>query len=332
MKTRRLKHCVVINTVVMVMLSLYLFLLPAFILIVNLRDPGLRRAQTPRFAFRWHRALTPRYERWARERLAAGPAPGLHDLGVSGSEWPLFGSVFYLWATEDLQQAVERNPSLSRHQPKDYARQAITAATALVVDPGQATWVKEYWGEDYLNQDNLFYRMLLISAMTSYEQLIHDGRYLEPLRDQTESLARELDDSDYGLLDDYPGYSYPVDIAVAIAAIKRADTILGTDHSAFVQRALRGFQDKRLDQDTGLPGYLVSKHTGQARDVARGIGLSFMLTWAADLWPDTARQWYQRYERHYWQEDFWFAGFREYAHDIQVPWIQFNDPDSRSGF
>ena len=170
--------------------------------------------------------------------------------------------------------------------------------------------------------------MLLISAMACYERLIGDGQYLEPLRHHTESLARALDASPHGLLEDYPGYSYPVDIVAAIAAIRKADTVLGTDHRDFVQRALRGFQDTRLHKDTQLPGYLADKFTGEATDVARGIGLSFMLAWAADLWPATASQWYDRYERHYWQEDAWFAGFREFSHDIEVPWFQFNDPDA----
>ncbi|MCP4454347.1 MAG: hypothetical protein GY809_23050 [Planctomycetes bacterium] len=328
MKRLQLKHCVYVNAAIMVSLALYLFLIPAVWLVVHLNDPGLSSSQTPRFAFRWHRSLTPRYEQWAKARLAAGPVPSLDELGVSGTEWPVFGSVFYLWATDDLQQAVEKDPSLSRKHPRDYARHAIKAATALVVDPGQATWVKEYWGDNYLNQDNLFYRMLLISAMTSYERLIQDGLYIETLRSHTESLAAELDASPHGLLDDYPDRCYPVDIVAAIAAIKRADTVLGTDHEAFVQRALRGFEGTRLHPDTALPGYLAHKHTGQTRDVARGIGLSFMLIWAADLWPETAQDWYQKYEQQFWQEGFWCAGFREYSRDIDVPWLQMNDPDA----
>ena len=141
-KSLQAKHCVYANSVIMVALSLYFFLIPAVMLVVDLNDPGLSSGQTPRFAFRWHRSLSAKYEGWARERVAAGPAPALDDLGVAGTDWPVFGSVFYLWATEALQQAVEENPSLSPRQPKDYAREAIRAAAALVVDSNQATWVK----------------------------------------------------------------------------------------------------------------------------------------------------------------------------------------------
>lgn len=320
--------CVYINTGMMVLLSLYFFLIPAGLLIHDLNDPGLASDKMPRCLLRWHRSLSPKYEKWARHRLSLGPAPGLEEAGVAGTEWPVFGSVFYLWATEFLQDAVNRDPSLVTRQPRDYARGAIQAATALVVDPNQATWIRDYWGKDYLTEKNLFYRMMLISAMVSYEKLIGNNTYIEPLRTQVESLSQELDDSTYGLVEDYPGYTYPIDIVAAIAAIQRADTVLGTDHAEFVQRSVRGFQGTRLHKDTELPGYLAHAQRGYTQDCARGIGLSFMLIWAPELWPDTARDWYQKYERHFWQEDGWFAGFREYSKDIDVGWLEMNDPDA----
>ena len=131
MKPLQPKLCVYANSAIMVALSLYFFLIPAVMLLVDLNDPGLSSGQTPRFAFRWHRSLSPKYERWARERVAAGPASGLSGLGVSGTEWPVFGSVFYLWATEALQRAVEEDPSLSPREPKDYARASPGARRSL---------------------------------------------------------------------------------------------------------------------------------------------------------------------------------------------------------
>ena len=325
---KTLKTWVYVNATIAVALSLYLFLVPAAILVRDLRDPGLRGGQIPHCAFRWHKSLSPKYERWARQRVASGRAGHLTTGNIAGTEWPLFGSVFYLWATEALQEAVQENPSFCRTPPSRYARGAIEAAAALVADPNHADWVKQYWGPGYLEKENLFYRMLLISALTSYQKLSDDAKYEELLRRQVESLAKELEESPYGLLDDYPGQCYPIDIVPAIAAIRRADAVLRTDHSAFVARAIRGFQEERLDRHTGLPAYLVDSKTGRAQDSARGVGLSFMLTWAPQLWPRTARDWYAEYERQFWQQGTWLAGFREYPRDVDVGWLALNDVDA----
>jgi len=320
--------CVYANTVLAVVLSTYFFVLPVVTVVRALGDTGLFGQGVPRCAFRWHRALSPKYERWARRRVTAGAASRLTTGDIAGTEWPLFGSVFYLWATEALQQAGQQDSTLCPVPPSQYARGAIEAAAALVADPNHAGWVHQHWGDDYLERENLFYRMLLISGLTSYQKLLGDARYENLLREQVESLAKELDESPHGLLDDYPGQCYPVDIVPAIAAIRRADMVLGTDHAPFVARAVRGFQGESLDPHTGLPAYVVSSRTGKAQDSARGVGLSFMLIWAPEVWPQVAEGWYAEYERQFWQEGTWLAGFREFPRGIEVGWFNMTDVDA----
>ncbi len=325
---KQLTLCVTVNAAIITFLSVYVLLIPAGMLIHDLRDPGFHSGSIPKCVFRWHGALSPKYEKWARGRVESGAAAKLSTRNISGTEWPVFGSVFYLWATEALQEAFETDPNVAPSAPRDYARGAIEAAAALVVDPNHASWVRDHWGDTYLEKEDLFYRMLLISGLTSYQKITGKAQYEKLLRSQVESLARELDESPYGLLDDYPGQCYPVDILPAIAAIRRADTVLGTDHSAFAARAIRGFQETRLDEHTGLPAYLVDSKTGRARDSSRGVGLSFMLIWAPELWPETARDWYVKYEQQFWQQGRWLAGFREYPKDVNVGWLVFNDVDA----
>ena len=308
---KHLAVCAYGNAGVVLFLSVYLFLLPAGMLIHDVHDPALYTGQVPRFAFRWHRALSIKYESWARRRVGSGSAAELSVKDISGTEWPVFGSVFYLWATEALQEAWEKDPALASMMPKEYARGAIEAAAALVVDPNHASWVKKHWGDDYLERENLFYRMLLISGLTSYQKLTGDDTNQALLEAQVESLSQEIDESPFGLLDDYPGQCYPVDVLPAIAAIQHSDEVLGADHSAFVDRALRAFEGDRLDGYTGLPAYKAYSRTGVGIGNARGVGLSFMLTWAPGLWLETARDWYGRYEKHFWQEGWMLAGFRE---------------------
>jgi len=107
-----------------------------------------------------------------------------------------------------------------------------------------------------------------------------------------------------------------VDILPAIAAIHRADEVLGTDHSQFVERAVRAFQDDAVDELTGLPTYIADSHTGQGYGPARGVGIAFMLIWAPQLWDDTAQDWYASYDHHFWQREWATAGFREFSKEL----------------
>ena len=313
----KLTGFVYINAILLAVLAFYFFFYPALIIIHDLNDPGLRSGDTPpRFAYDWHRSLSPKYETWARERVASGDAAAMSVYDISGTEWPIFGTVFYLWATESLQETWERDASLARVAPKEYARGAIEASAALVSDPNHAGWVKKHWGDEYLARENLFYRMLLISGLTSYQKLTGEDKYETLLRGQTESLAQELDQSPYGLLEDYPGQTYPVDILPAIAAIRRADAVLGTDHSKFAERAIRAFQGDAVDELTGLPTYIADSDTGQGYGPARGVGIAFMLIWAPHLWKDTSQEWYASYDQHFWQREWATAGFREFSKEL----------------
>jgi hypothetical protein len=316
---RRLKVAARINLALAVVIAAYFFFLPGFTVVRDLADPALRTDATPRAARRLFRSLTPRYRRWAETRMAGTEATRLTADEIAATEWPLFGSVFYLWAVEDLQDDWERGDPRRRGPaaPRDTAREAVEAAIALVLDPAHATWVRNHWGEDYLHRENVFYRMLLIAAMTSHHRLTGDPEHLPFLRDQATSLAAELDASPHGLLDDYPGECYPGDVLMAIAAIRRADAVLGTDHRAFAARAVRGFEGPLLDQ-RGLLPYAAIARGGFAGD-ARGCGLSYAGMSAPYLWPERAITWFDGYERYFWQERHGLHGFREFANDGPGP-------------
>lgn len=303
----------VASLLVLALATLYVFTLPGTILVSDLADPALEGPGIPRRARVLHRDLTPRVEAWARERVATGRAAGapLHD--VPTTEWPMFTAVFYLMATDALAADPEGDPPLA------YAGGAIDAARDLVLDPAHHTWVRTHWGEGYLHRENVFFRSLLIAGLTSHARLTGDARSLEVLRDQVETLARDLDASPLGLLHDYPGECYPIDVLAAVGFIRRADSVLGTDHSAFVARALRAFEGEHEDA-LGLVRYRVELPSGAEVQPSRGIGTSWILLFAPDLWPERSREWYARYERSFWQDRGWAAGFREYAPGTEPEW------------
>ncbi|HXF10765.1 MAG TPA: hypothetical protein VN625_08280, partial [Desulfuromonadaceae bacterium] len=276
-------------------------------------DPNLRQPGIPRVAWRLHKELSPKLQRWAENRLKSGRAAELSTSDISGTEWPLFGAVFYLWATESLQDELAEEKETA--PPNVYARAAIDAATRLVIDPAQANWVKIHWGQDYLKRENVFYRMLVISALTSQARLTGDKSHFVLLRDQVDSLSAELDASRYGLLDDYPGECYPGDVLTAVAMIRKADSVLGTDHSAFVNHAIRGFGNKQLDR-RGLIPYSATARLNEATDSSRGCGNSYIALSSPYIWPEQSRRWYDLDTQYFWQERWGCAGFREFPKDV----------------
>jgi len=306
-----IRWIIAINAVIVILLSLWFLVCPSIRGALNIRDPALQRPGIPGSVWRLYRSLTPRYATWARTRVAQGQAEGMSINDISGTEWPLFGSVFYLWAVENLQTAWDAGDRTVTTEPKVFAREAIVAASELVIDPRHAAWVKKHWGGDYLHRENVFYRMLVMAALTSREKLLHDHAHLDMLRDQVETFAKELDASKSGLLDDYPGECYPGDVMAALMCIKRADAVLDTDHSKFLEKALRGFTGKNATR-YGLPPYAASAGTGVPTSPPRGCANSYMGLTAPELWPVQAREWFALYDRFFWQQRICAVGYREY--------------------
>lgn len=310
-----IRKIIFVNSIIAVLLSATLLVYPALRAVLNIQDPALKGPGIPKVAWRIERNLTPRYAAWAQERVAAGRAQQLSTADISGTEWPLFGSVFYLWAVENLQAAWEAGDHAAGVEPKIFCKDAVVAASELVIDPKHATWVQKHWGTNYLHHENVFYRMLVIGALTSRERLLHDGAHLDLLRDQVETFAGELNDSKTGLLNDYPNECYPGDVMAAIACIHRADSVLGTDHSNFVKRASRAFTGARITR-LKIPPYLASAETGTPLSEARGCANSYLCLTSPELWPAQAALWFKLYEKFFWQQRFGISGFREFPKDV----------------
>src|SRR5580658_2625556 len=118
-----------VNSVVATLLAAALLLYPSVRAILNIRDPALQGPGIPKAAWRLERRLTPRYAAWAQERVALGRAGNLSKEDISGTEWPLFGSVFYLWAVENLQTAWAAGDRTAAQEPKVFCKDAIIAAS-----------------------------------------------------------------------------------------------------------------------------------------------------------------------------------------------------------
>ena len=306
--------------------GLWFFLIPGLTVCwYLLTDKGLHGNGVSTFALKRHQALSDDYAKYARERIASGKAETLHIDQIAETEWPLFGSCFYLWTTEALQAAWEKDQSISKQAPKEYASEAIEAAKDLVLDYGHSKWVRDHWGDEYMKKENVFYRMLVISAIVSHYNLTGNKEHFHLLRKQCNSLINEIDSSIYGVLDDYPGQCYPADVAAAISAIKKADVLLGTDHAGMIRRSVRAFSGDSVGP-YGLPAYAANSLSGMRHDDSRGCGNSYFTIFAPVTWPEDDPGWYDSYAEHYWKENWFAAGFREFPGDPGE--LYYNDVDA----
>lgn len=292
-----------------------------------LRDPGLRSAAPSRLAMQLHRSLSKALPDYIDTRITSGKATTLGPAQITATEWPVYGAFFYLLATENLQLSWKNGHYSGQPEPAVVGRQAIDASLRIMLDEGHAHWVKDYWGEDYLNEPNCFYRMLMIGSLSSHHNLTGDPEHLPLLRQITNDLAADLDRSPAGLIDDYPEQCFPADVAVAITMIRHADSALGTDRKAWAKQAL-----SRLLQNFGgeLPPYTAIDHTGQALSPTRGCTNGFFFSFAKGIDPDLVDPLYSDYRSSFWQEGALCRGWREFPREVQIPKEDsfYMDPDS----
>ena len=289
----------------MVFLAAFLFFFyPAAVTVRLALDAAFRRTgDSPRIPDAFA-AVARRYDSWAGRFLQSRRAAGLDHEDVAATEWPMFGSVFFLVTAEDLQRQGRLDAS------RGTLRRAVDRAAAVVAAPDTATWVRQKWGPDYLERANVFYRMLLILGLSSYENITGESRHRALMSRQRTQLAAELAAAPRHLLDDYPGECYPNDILWAAAAIQRAARIEAANHDELVRSLMSAF-DGPLRAPEGLPGFQADAATGRLLQPARGCGNSGILIFAPELDPVISSKWYQAYEARYWKSSAWLAGFAE---------------------
>ena len=287
-------------------LSLAFLVYPAIVIVAAMLDPALRSTGESRWLPRAFASASRRYAAWAETYLETDYAKALHHDDVAATEWPMFGSVFLLVTADDLQTRGRVDAT------KGAMREAVDRAAAIVASPTTATWVRTKWGDDaYLSTENVFYRMLLILGLSSYESITGDAKHHDLMSRQRSTLAEELAAAPFHVLDDYPGECYPTDVLWAVAAIQRAAKLDDANHDDLAA-ALMASLDGPLHDELGLPAFYVDSRLGRIFQTSRGCGNSGILSFAAELDPLIAARWYQAYEKHFWKQSWWAVGFMEH--------------------
>lgn len=230
-------------------------------------------------------------DRWMQGRLEiqlalAGPVERQIDDGSLGrnkfqtgsaqfsGEW-LFGT--YLMAGFGFGHMALEHPELTEKHAALMAR-CIDA----ILRPEVRAFDAESWGEDplaaiggpnahvaYLGYLNLLLGMhRQVSGATNYAAL-NDRISM--------SLARQLADSPWSMLETYPGEAYPVDNCFVIGSLGLHQTVSGTDHSAVIRRWVDTVRARYVDEKSGLLIQAVDPLSGQPIDAPRGSGTTLGL-------------------------------------------------------
>jgi hypothetical protein len=204
---------------VVIVLSWMLFICPAITICRLAGDSQLNRTGESRLVPGWFEAAAGRYVSWADGYIETNFARSIYHDDIPATEWPIFGSVFVLVTADDLQSQGKIDAT------QGIVREAVEKAAQIVASPVTATWVKTKWGSGYLERENVFYRMLLVLGLSSYQRITGNTQYHALMAGQRTSLAAELAEAKLHLRDDYPNECYPADMLWAVAAIRRADAL-----------------------------------------------------------------------------------------------------------
>ncbi len=238
-----------------IVLALALFVYPAITICAVVMDPQLRQTGESRFVPEWFESAAPRFISWANMYLDTNYGQSVSHDNIPATEWPMFGAVFVLVTAEDLQRQGKIDAR------RGTVREAVDKAAEIVASPATGTWVKTKWGDGYREKENVFYRMLLILGLSSYETITGNTQYREMMSHQRLTLADELAGAKLHLRDDYPGECYPADMLWAVAAIQRAARLENTRHDELAASLIAAF-DGPLKAPEGLPAFQANSRSG----------------------------------------------------------------------
>ena len=303
---------------VLILLKMILFIYPAIIITLVIIDPELKSSGQSQLVPMWFKTTASKYHSWACNYLRTDYAVSQNSYDVAATEWPMFGSVFFLLTAQELQEQGKIDATNGN------IRLAVDKAVEIVSSEKTATWVKKKWkrsyletGKSYLEKENVFYRMLLIMGLSSYESITGDAKHHALTLQQSKTLAKELSIAKFHLRDDYPNQCYPCDLLWAVAAIKNVNRL---EHNPIeitkLTKSLMSVFNSTIQSKTKLPAFQVNSKTGHIIQDARGSGTSGILQFAAMLDIKTAKEWYGAHEKHFWKNNHWFAGFREFPKGV----------------
>ena len=164
---------------------------------------------------------------------------------------------------------------LTRPELTDRYRAPLRKAIGKMIAPSTLQFGTEAWGaigipradhgHAYLGYANLALGLARMVDPAFEHVALHDHL--------TESFVKQLEQAKYGLIETYPGESYPVDVASVVASIALHDRCVSKgDHHDLIANWQRTIRVHYVEPSSGLLVQSASSATGKPHDKARASG------------------------------------------------------------
>jgi hypothetical protein len=277
--------------------------------------------------FRSAEGLSPTARQLAARHLQLWTDPKLREqelnrMRASNAEWDFMGRSFLVWSLanmglrepaqkqvylETMDRIIEETLRLEKEQGIYIFLMSYAKSQPYVVQPARSLFLD---GE--------------IALMLASRRMLEEKPEFKPLlTERVNVIAAGLRHNPHMVLESYPNECWMFDHSVALAAMRLADHLDGTDHSALIRDWIAMAKQKLVHRESGL---LVSSFTtdGQHLDGPEGSTLWMVVHCLQVADKDFARDQYERARKELGEITLGFG----YAHEWPRSWNGPADIDS----
>jgi len=269
--------------------------------------------------FRQNQGLSPKARQLAARHLQLWTEPALREqelkkMRASNAEWDFMGRSYLVWS---LANMALRDPA-SKPLYLQTMDQIIDETLRLEKQEGMYFFLMPYAKDrHYLVQPahSLFLDGEIALMLASRRVIEEKPKYRLLLTGRVNAIVGRLQKGPRMLLESYPDECWMFDYCVALDAIKMADYLDGSDHSALIRGWIAMAKQKLVHRDSGL---LISSFTTDGAPMAGPEGSSiWMVAHSLQLLDeDFARDQYQRARKELGEITLGFG----YAHEWPKSW------------
>jgi hypothetical protein len=232
----------------------------------------------------------------------------------SDAEWDFMGRSFFVWSLANIGL---RDPA-SAPECLKVMDQIIGQTLKLEREQGLYFFLMPYAKARPFNLEpprSLFLDSEIALMLASRRLLQESPEYGPLLRDRVDLMVSRMEQSPLLSAESYPDEYWVFDNVAALAAMRLADRLDGTDHSALCRRWVAVAREKLIDKETGL---LVPRFArdGTPLDSPRSSSLWFIAHCLQLIDPGFAREQYDKAKKEFARELCGFGYATEYPRSV----------------